>query len=69
MYSKSCDLSETDLAICEEFKNVLQERDLISPEAIGQVHDRWQFEVASALRELSVLYWSLEKSQQDAVYK
>lgn len=69
MYSKVCDLEEAEMRLCEEFKNALQEWEIISPPAIGQAHDRWQFEVSSALRELSVVYWSLEKSQQDAVYR
>lgn len=69
MYSKSCDLSEADAEVCEEFKNCLQEWEIVSPQAIGHAHDRWQFEVSSAMRELSVVYWGLEKAQQDAVYK
>jgi len=69
MYSKVCDLEEAEMQMCEEFKNALQEWEIISPHSIGQAHDRWQFEVSSALRELSVVYWSLEKAQQDAVYK
>lgn len=69
MYSKICDLEEAEMQMCEDFKNALQEWEIISPQTIGQAHDRWQFAVASALRELSVVYWTLEKSQQDSVYK
>lgn len=69
MYSKSCDLSETDAELCEDFKNCVQEWEIVSPQAIGTADDRWQFEVSAAMRELSVVYWGLEKGQQDAVYK
>lgn len=69
MYSKTHTISEAELDLCEEFKNYLQDWDIISPELIGEAHERWQFEVSAAVRELSVVYWTLEKSQQDAVYK
>lgn len=55
--------------MCEDFKSCLQEWEILPPHVINQVHDRWQVEASAAIRELSVLYWNMEKSQQNAVYK
>lgn len=69
MHSKSCGLTASDIEMCEEFKNYLQDWEIMSFQSISQAYERWHLQISSALRELSVLYWNLEKSQQNSVYK
>nr|XP_018917180.1 PREDICTED: lysosomal-trafficking regulator [Bemisia tabaci] len=68
MYNGSS-LLPTEMEVCEELKEQLLTWDIVSAQAFGHAHDRWQKDVALAVKDFDMAKLEWEKSVEPSITK